>query len=74
MRGTSFLHYYMLVYTPSHKMKRYDDFMEDMLGSMLDRVPLYLQSTFNHDRNFFTIFGGAYDIHLFMTNHKVRMS
>lgn len=42
MRGTSFLHYYMLVHIASHKMGSSDDFMGNMHSSMLDRVPLYL--------------------------------
>ena len=73
MRGTSFLHYHMLVHTPFHKMWTSDDFMGNMHNSMLDRVLLYLQSSFNHNRNFFAIFCSAYDVHFFMTNHKVCM-
>lgn len=73
MRGTSFFALpYVSSYT-SHKMGSSDDFMGNMHSSMLDRAPLYLQSAFNHNRNFFAIFSGAHDIHFFMTNHKVCM-
>ena len=73
MQGTSFLHYHMLVHIASHKMGSSDDFMGNMHSSMLDRAPLYLQSAFNHNRNFFAIFCSAHDVHFFMTNHKVCM-
>ena len=74
MRGTSFLHYHMLVHTPFHKMWTSDDFMGDMHNSMLDRVLLYLQSSFNHNRNFFAVFSDAHDVHFLMAYHKISMS
>lgn len=74
MRGTSFLHYYILVHTSSHRMGSSDDFIGNMHSSMLDRAPLYLQSSFNHNRNFFAVFSGAHDVHFLMAYHKISMS
>ena len=73
MRGTSFLHYYMLVHTLPIRWGVLMNLWEICIVVCLDRAPLYLQSSFNHNRNYFAVFSGAHDIHFFMTNHKVCM-
>lgn len=74
MRGTSFFALPYVSSYPSHKMGSSDGFMGNMHSSMLDRAPLYLQASFNHNRNFFAVFSSAYDVHFFVANHKVCMS